>query len=73
MKSINIYDFFPIKDDATLEKFLKQDSEYEDRKNQFSDVILKANLDTPQKFIGSVVPLVFEQNYVAGHRWPTVK
>lgn len=73
MKSINIYDFFPIQDDATLEKFLKQDAEYEDRKNQFSDVILHANMDTPQKFIGSVVPLVFEQKYVASHRWPTLK
>lgn len=73
MKSINVYDFFPIQDDAMLEKFLSQDSQYEERKDQFSSIIINAIKDNSKKFMGAVVSAVFSEEYVTNHRWPTLK
>ena len=72
-KTLNIYDFFPIQDEATLDKFLKQDENYEERKNQFSTVVLNAIPNKLDKFTTAVIKAVFGAEYIATHRWPTIK
>lgn len=73
MRTVNIYDFFPISDDDTLERYLKRDHEYEDRKNQLSHLLLKCIPDDPKKFPAAMLSCIFDNKYMETHRWPTVK
>ena len=73
MKKVNISDMFPVTDDSGIERFLRKDAEYEDRKNQLSHMLLKAINDDPKKFMGAVVTCLFDPSYLACHRWPTIK
>lgn len=72
MKNIDIFEFFPIPDDETLEKYLRQDKDYDERKQQLFHVILKA-LTQKKKNLGmSVVNTLFQPSYLRTHRWPTI-
>ena len=73
MKTVNISDIFPVADDADIERFLRRDSQYEDRKNQLSSILLSAIDDESKKFMGAVVTCLFDPSYRACHRWPTIK
>lgn len=73
MKTVNIYDFFPISDEETLERYLRPDSEYEDRKNQLCHVLLKCIPEDAKKFPTAMLSSIFDTKYMETHRWPTVK
>ena len=42
MRTVNIYDFFPIRDDEMMSQYLRDDRDYEQRKEQFSSILLNA-------------------------------
>lgn len=73
MKSINVYDFFPIPDEETLDRFLKVDDEYEQRKQQFSSILLLAAAQKKEKLAHYVIKAIFSPEYIETHRWPSVK
>ena len=73
MKTVNIYDFFPVADDETMNRYLKKDSEYEDRKNQLAHLLIKCVPDEAKKFPAAMLNCVFDPEYIATHRWPTIK
>lgn len=73
MKTVNIYDFFPVENDETMEKYLKNDDQYEDRKNQLSTVLINALDDKTKSFSSAMIKAIFHPNYMATHRWPTIK
>ena len=73
MKSINIYDYFPLQDDDMLSKYIKKDSHYEDRKDQLYTVLLPTVTETKNRFGTAVLNALFSLKYVVSHRWPTVK
>ena len=73
MKTVNIYDFFPVKTDEQLKKFLEKDAQYEDRKEQFYSILLPTVTETQSKFGNAVLKAVFDHSFVVTHRWPTVK
>ena len=59
-------------DDESLDRFLKKDNEYEDRKNQLSNVFLNIACDNKRRFGTAVINALFDPAYVATHRWPTI-
>lgn len=73
MRSINIYDFFPIENDEMMEKFLNKDRDYEERKQQFSTILQNALVDNKTKLANSIIAEVFDISYIQTHRWPTIK
>lgn len=72
MKQVNIFGFFPLKDAAGLENFLRKDSELEDRKLQFFSIFIPCIAETKKKFANAVITAVFSMEYLMTHRWPTV-
>ena len=73
MKTVNISDFFPIPDDETMERFLRRDAEYEDRKNQLAHILIKLVSPDPKKYPSALIRALFDPQYKASHRWPTIK
>lgn len=72
MRTINIYDYFPIQDDAGMKKFLQKDSDFEERKQQFFSVLIPTITSEKKKFGHSLISGVFSLSYIMGHRWPNV-
>ena len=72
MRTVNIYDFFPIPNDEVLGKYLLRDRDYEERKEQLSTILF--NVITPKKknFGKAVIDAIFDPEYIRTHRWPTV-
>lgn len=73
MKSVNIYKYFPIRNDEMMDAFLKEDDEYEERAKQFYCILMSAVQVSKKKITKAVVNAVFSQEYVDNHRWPTQK
>ena len=73
MKSVNIYDYFPMKDAETMNKYLKKDSEYEERKEQLSTILLMTVAPTKKKFANAVITKIFTKEYISKFRWPSVR
>ena len=74
MKTINIYSFFPLKDPAMLEAFLKKDEDFDERKRQFYQVLIPSiQTDDKKKFASSILNAVFSHEYWMTHRWPTIQ
>lgn len=73
MQSVNIYEYFPVCEDEVMMRFLKKDSQYEDRKAQLYTVLLPTVTETKNKFGTAVLNALFNVNYIVSHRWPTVK
>lgn len=74
MKSVNIFDFFPLKDQESLERYLKKDDDYEERKRQFYQILIPCqDASDKKKFASAVLLAVFSHEYWMSHRWPTVQ
>lgn len=74
MKSVSVSDFFPVQDDEMMERYLKKDDDYEERKKQLYTVIYNARVaDTKKKFGIWVMKAIFHPDYIFNHRWPTSK
>lgn len=71
MRSVNIYETFPVKDADSMTKYLLKDAEYEDRKQQFYSVLIPALCDDKKKFCNALFSKVFSLQYILDHRWPT--
>lgn len=73
MRTVNIYEFFPIKDDETMDRYLAKDTDYESRKEQLSTVLLNTIHKSKKKFGSAVIRNIFSPEYIATHRWPTIR
>lgn len=74
MKSVNIFNYFPIKDDEGMDIFLKKDDELEDRKRHIHSIFIPAITDDDKsKFTNAIIKETFSISYLMSHRWPTVK
>ena len=73
MKSVNIYNYMPVIDDEMMDRYLREDNEFEERKELLYKVLLMAAGAEKKKFGHAVISAVFDDNYIKTHRWPTVK
>lgn len=62
---------FPIRNDEMMQKFLKNDDEYEKRTEQLPNILLNEVADTKTKFASAVMTAVFDPQYIMNHRWET--
>lgn len=73
-KKVNIDNFFPIKDDAQLEKFLdKSDGDFQVRRDEFEHYLychVTRNLKLKRPFETDLLSTVFNRDYISSHRWP---
>lgn len=72
MKSINIYNFFPIENSDMMDQYLASDDDFEERKRQFFSIILLAVPDSNKGFGNAIIKATFGLDYVINYRWPTV-
>lgn len=74
MKSVNIYDYFPLTSHESVEKFLNKDAELDERKKQFYLILIPCCVaEDKKKFASAVLNAVFSNEYWMSHRWPTVQ
>lgn len=71
MKTVNVFNYFPLKDAAMLERFLKKDAEFEERKKQFFTILILSKHEDKKKFGTDILKAVFSEEYWMSHRWPT--
>lgn len=73
MKSVNVFEYFPIKNDDMLTKFMKKDDDFDDRMEQLHSILLPTVTETQSRFGTAVLNSVFHLDYIVSHRWPTLK
>lgn len=71
-KSVNVSSMFPIPDSATMDAFLKDDENFEERKRQFMSILIKSVTDTRKAFASSAIKETFSVDYLLHYRWPTI-
>ena len=73
-KSINIDDFFPIKQDSDLRRFLdKTDGQFNLRRDEFEAMLylnVTRNVKSKRPFESYLLASVFSRDYISSHRWP---
>lgn len=73
-KKVKIDEFFPIKHDSDLQRFLdKTDGQFDMRREEFEDMLyLNAtkNLKSKRPFETYLLAAVFSRDYISSHRWP---
>lgn len=72
MRSLNIFNYFPIRDEEHLNTFLKKDDDFEERKRLMFQIIIPAITDDKTKFANAVIRRMFSIPYLIAFRWPTV-
>lgn len=74
MKSVNIFDYFPLVDQESLDRFLRKDAELDERKRMFYQILIPCcATDDKKKFASAVLNAVFSHEYWMNHRWPTMQ
>lgn len=73
-KKINMDKFFPIKDDASLEKFLdKTEGDFPEKRDAFENMLylnVTKNLKLKRPFEASLLAVLFSRDFISSHRWP---
>ena len=72
MKTLNIFDFFPLRNNEMVERYLRDDEDLPERKRQYFSVVLKAVTDSKKSFANAIIRETFSLDYVINHRWPTI-
>ena len=73
MKTIKIADYFPAKNNDSLKRFLKQDSDYDRRQEALYELLKTVVTDSQKKFNDSLLSTLFTLEYKEQHRWPCVR
>lgn len=73
MKTVNVFKYFPVKDDDTIQRFMAKDDEFDERMEQLYSILLPTVHEKESRFGTAVLSAVFQINYIVTHRWPTIK
>lgn len=65
-------DYFPLRDSATLDRFLDEwDGLYPLRRSEFYNLLLTCASDKKNLFGTSILNTFFSSEYISSHTWPT--
>ena len=77
METVDIYSYFPAKDNDTLMQFMSnEDGKFDEKRKQFEYMLYTCitNQKTMKKPFGDALKnLIFSRNYVSTHRWPSAR
>lgn len=63
-------EFFPAKDNATIDRFMLKDEGFEKRKELLYLLLFNCGCDVQKSFADSFLLTVFSKEYVETHIWP---
>ena len=66
-------DFFPLRDNASIERFMKEDEELEKRKDSLYLLLSGCDAETPRKFSDAFLRTLFSKDYMKTYIWPLGK
>ena len=73
-REVNIDNFFPVKEDAQLERFLdKTDGQFQARRDEFEFFLycnVTKNMKLKRPFENALIATLFNRDYISSHRWP---
>lgn len=73
-KKVQIADYFPIKSDSDVERFLeKSDGLFPEKRDGFESLVycnVTKNLKLKRPFEATLLSTVFSRDFISSHRWP---
>ena len=67
----NIKDYFPLKDDAAIDRFFdKSDGQFELRRSEFYNMLCQFHIDKENLFATSLLRSCFSKKIIKTHTWP---
>lgn len=71
MDSIDISEFFPLKSDDDLKRFMdKSHEEWPLRRRGFYHLLYTTVSKNPKKFAAALLHTLFSREFISNHRWP---